>query len=75
VTRRELETWLRQQGFEELPGGKTSHRQFRNEAGVKILVPGHGPQSLTKKHLGLIVRQLTVAGFDRETVRRAFGLV
>lgn len=74
MTRRALETWLRDQGFEELPGGKTSHRQFRGPGGVKIAVPGHGPQDLTKKHLGIIVRQLVAAGLDRETVRHALGL-
>jgi len=30
----------------------------------------HGSQDLTKKHVGLIVRQLVAAGFDRATVLR-----
>ena len=74
MTRRELESWLRAHGFEELAGGKTSHRQFRSATGVKISVPGHGPQELTRKHLGMIVRQLAAAGFDRDVIRRDLGL-
>ena len=56
--------------FAELPGGKTSHRQFAHRpSGVKIVVPGHGPTDLTKKHFGMILRALTAAGFDRTTAR------
>ena len=64
VTRRALERWLLEHGFVELPGKKTSHRQFAGH-GVKIALPGHGPQDMTKKHVALIVRQLVGAGFDR----------
>jgi len=64
VTRRAVERWLLDHGFVELPGKKTSHRQFERH-GTKITLPGHGPQALTKKHAALIVRQLVGAGFDR----------
>ena len=37
---------------------------------VVITVPGHGRQNLSQKHIGMIVRQLEAAGFDRDTVRR-----
>ena len=67
VTRRDLERWLLANGFEEITGKKTSHRQFRGR-GVKITLPGHGPQDLTKKHVAMIRRQLEAAGFDRETL-------
>ena len=43
---------------------------LRPTPGVKITVPGHGPQDLTKKHVALILRALGGAGFDRERVRR-----
>ncbi len=69
ITRRRLERWLLEHGFVELPSRKTGHRQFVRGS-VKITVPGHGPQDLTKKHVALIVRQLASGGFDNETVRR-----
>ena len=69
VTRREMERWLLDHGFHELPGKKTSHRQYEGQ-GIKIALPGHGPQDLTKKHVALIVRQLVAAGFDRARVLR-----
>lgn len=69
VTRRSMERWLLSHGFAEAPGKKTSHRQYDGH-GIKITLPGHGPQDLTKKHVGLIVRQLVAAGFDRATILR-----
>ena len=42
--------------------------------GVKITLPGHGPQDLTKKHVALIIRALARAGFDREQIRRELGV-
>ncbi len=73
VTRREMETWLLGNGFRKLKGGMTGHVQYEGP-GVKITLPGHGPQDLTKKHVALIVRALVGAGFDRERVRRELGL-
>lgn len=65
VDRRTLVKWLLAHGFTEAPGGKTGHRQFTNGA-VKVTVPGHGPQDLTKKHVGLLTRALETAGFDKQ---------
>ena len=62
-----MERWLLANGFEETPGKKTSHRQFRGR-GIKITLPGHGPQDLTKKHVAMIRRQLEAAGFARESL-------
>ena len=73
VTRREMETWLLSNGFRRLKGGMTGHVQYEGP-GVKITLPGHGPQDLTKKHVALILRALIAAGFDRERVRRELGL-
>jgi predicted RNA binding protein YcfA (HicA-like mRNA interferase family) len=70
VTRRALTAWLVDHGFVELGGKATSHRRFRHESGVVVTVPGHGSQNLSQKHVGMIVRQLEAAGFDRDTVRR-----
>jgi predicted RNA binding protein YcfA (HicA-like mRNA interferase family) len=67
VTRRSMERWLLAHGFSELRGGKTSHRQFEGH-GIKITLPGHGPQDLTKKHVALILRQIVGAGFERKQV-------
>jgi len=69
VTRRGLEAWLLNNGFRRLPGGMTGHVQYER-AGVKITVPGHGPQDLSKKHVGLIIRALVAAGFDREKLKQ-----
>lgn len=73
VTRRDLERWLLDHGFAELPGRATGHRQFVRGS-VKITLPGHGPQDLTKKHVGMILRQLETAGFDREAIKRELGV-
>ena len=70
VTRRALAAWLTDHGFAELGGKATSHRRFRHASGVVITVPGHGKENLSQKHVGMIVRQLEAAGFDRDTVRR-----
>jgi predicted RNA binding protein YcfA (HicA-like mRNA interferase family) len=64
VTRQQMERWLLHHGFELKAGGRTSHRQFRGH-GVTVTLPGHGPADLTKKHVGMIVRRLEQAGFDR----------
>ncbi|HEY8503081.1 MAG TPA: type II toxin-antitoxin system HicA family toxin [Gemmataceae bacterium] len=73
VTRRQLARWLLDHGFVELAGRSTGHRQFVR-AGVKVTLPGHGPQDLTKKHVGMVLRQLESAGFDREAVKRDLGI-
>lgn len=69
VERKGMEHWLLGHGFELRPGGKTSHRQFVR-GGVVVTLPGHGPQALSKKHVGMILRQLERAGFRKEDVRR-----
>jgi predicted RNA binding protein YcfA (HicA-like mRNA interferase family) len=67
ITRRQMERWLLRNGFVLKAGGRTSHRQFRGH-GVTVTLPGHGPPDLTKKHVGMIVRLLEQAGFDRATL-------
>jgi predicted RNA binding protein YcfA (HicA-like mRNA interferase family) len=67
VTRRQMERWLLGHGFTLRPGKRTSHRQFHGH-GVTVTLPGHGPPDLTKKHVGMIVRQLEGAGFERTAV-------
>ena len=69
MTRRRLEAWLLENGFHRLKGKMTGHLQYER-GGVKITVSGHGAQDLTKKHVGLILRALASAGFDREQVKR-----
>ena len=68
LTRRDVERWLLAHGFIEAPGGKTSHKHFQRGA-VKVTLPGHGPQELSKKHSGMLVRQLVQAGFCRAELR------
>jgi predicted RNA binding protein YcfA (HicA-like mRNA interferase family) len=50
-------------GFRRLKGRMSGHVQYERR-GVKIAVPGHGPQDLTKRHVALILRSLDGAGFD-----------
>jgi predicted RNA binding protein YcfA (HicA-like mRNA interferase family) len=50
----------------------SGHVQYE-APGVKITLPGHGPQDLTKKHVALILRALEAAGFDRDQIRRELG--
>ena len=72
VTRREMARWLETHGFVQEPGKATGHLHFAGP-GVKITLPGHGPQDLTKKHVGMILRLLESVGFDRAKVRREWG--
>jgi predicted RNA binding protein YcfA (HicA-like mRNA interferase family) len=64
-----METWLLNNGLCRLRGGMSGHVQYERQ-GVKITVPGHEPQDLTKKHVALILRSLDAAGFHRERVRK-----
>jgi predicted RNA binding protein YcfA (HicA-like mRNA interferase family) len=68
VTVRGMASWLLRNGFEELTGKRTGHR-FSQKGNVKITLPGHGPSDLTKKHLGMILRELERMGYDRCAVR------
>jgi len=72
MTRTDLEKWLLRNDFIQAAAGKTSHKQFVRGS-CKVTVPGHGPKDLSKKHVGLILRQLAAAGFDRAEVRRDWG--
>jgi len=73
VTRREMARWLEAHGFVLQAGKATGHQHYVGP-GVKITLPGHGPQDLTKKHVALIIRALERAGFDRERLRQELGL-
>jgi predicted RNA binding protein YcfA (HicA-like mRNA interferase family) len=68
VTVKELVAWLLRNGFNELPGKKGGHRFFGKDH-VKITLPGHGPNDLTKKHVGMIMRHPEKMGYDRKVVR------
>ena len=69
VTRRAMEKWLLDHGFTLLPGKASGHRHYALGS-TKITLPGHGPQDLTKKHVGLIIRALERGGFAKDEVRR-----
>jgi predicted RNA binding protein YcfA (HicA-like mRNA interferase family) len=73
VNRRDLERWLRDHGFALVPGKKTGHVFYVRE-GVKVTLPGHGPQDLTKKHVAMILRHLEAAGFDKNQIRRELDM-
>ena len=69
VTRHQLERWLLQHGFVKEPGRATSHQIFKRD-GVRITLQGKGPQDVTKKHVGMILRELEKGGWDRDTIRK-----
>ncbi len=72
VTRRQMERWLLNNGFALKAGKRTSHRQFQGH-GTTVTLPGHGAPDLTKKHVGMIVRKLEEAGFERSAVLDELG--
>ena len=65
---RDVERWLRDHGFVELPRKASGHRYYSNGS-VKVVLPGHGPKDLTKKHVSLLKRQLGRAGFEVDDFR------
>ncbi len=73
VNRRDIERWLRDHGFALVAGKKTGHVFYVRE-GVKVTLPGHGPQDLTKKHVAMILRHLEAAGFDKNQIRRELDM-
>jgi len=37
-------------------------------------VPAHGRPELSAKHTGMLIRELEMAGFDRDQIREELGL-
>lgn len=71
LTRYALRRWLLANGFEEVVGRRDGHRKFTHRGrGLNVVVVWHGRTDLTKKHIGMLIRDLTAAGFDRETIRK-----
>ena len=67
LSKKRLVVWLKSHDFSELPGKKTSHRQFRHKhSGVVVTVQGKGRPELSNKHRGMVLRQLEKAGFDKQ---------
>ena len=70
LTKRILIRWLEAHDFSLLPGKKTSHRNYRHgPSRVVVTVDPKGRPELSKKHLGMLLRELERAGFDKEQVR------
>ena len=72
LDRRTLIRWFLDHGFTEEPNGSTSHRHFTKD-GVKVAITGHGTQDVSRTVRSNIIRQLVVAGWDREQLRREIG--
>ena len=71
LDRRALVRWLLAHKFNEAVAKAGGHRKFVHApTGVAVTVAAHGPQDITKKHVGMIIRQLVAAGFDRDALRR-----
>jgi predicted RNA binding protein YcfA (HicA-like mRNA interferase family) len=62
VNRRDIERWLLDNGFKYEP--KSGGHRYSTNGRIKVTLPGHGPQDLTKKVAGHIRRQLKGAGYD-----------
>lgn len=74
LDKRTVARWLLNNGFVELQSKASGHRHFKAANGVKITLLAHGPTDLTKKHVGLLLRQIEHAGFDKGEVRRQWGV-
>lgn len=70
LTRHALRRWLLANGFEEVAGRRDGHRRFAHPKGVTLSVAWHGKTELSQKHVGMMLRTLAAAGFDREKVRK-----
>ena len=75
LSKRTLVRWLLAHGFRfsEVPRRASSHRRFRHTR-TTVTVADHGRPELSSKHVGMLLRELERAGFDREQVRRELGL-
>lgn len=74
LTKQKLIKWLLKNNFQQLPGKQTSHHRYRHEpSGVVVTVPMHGRSEFSKKHLGMVLRQLEEAGFDKNQARVDLG--
>lgn len=76
VTRQQLTRWLLKHGFQKQTGRAGGHEHYTDPAGLTITVPGHGPNDLTKKLVGMILRALEACGYGdkkklREEIRRS----
>ena len=69
MPRKQMERWLLRNDFSLKSGRKTGHLHFKGHD-VTITLLGHGPTDISKKHVGMILRQLESAGFEKETVLR-----
>lgn len=72
LTRKQLTAWLLGEGFTPKVG-QTSHVQYARD-GVTVTVPSHGPAALSKKHTGMICRQLEKLGYTRAALRREWRI-
>lgn len=73
LSKRTLVRWLLAHGFTEVPRRASSHRRFRHNR-TTVTVADHGRPELSSKHVGMLLRELERAGFNREQVRRELGL-
>jgi hypothetical protein len=74
LEKKKLVTWLLDHDFAELPGKKTSFRRFRHSpSAVSVTIDAKGRPELSKKHLGMLFRELERAGFNKELIRRELG--
>lgn len=60
--------------MEEHPRRGSGHVYFTHPAtGIKIAIPGHGPNDLTKRVAGHILQQLERLGYAKASVRQELG--
>lgn len=71
ITRRLVERWLTDHGFEKLQVGGTGHINY-SDGRFKITLSAHGRSELTRKTVGIIVRELERAGYPKRQVLSEF---
>ena len=75
LSKKKLTGWLLSNGFVQVPVRGTSHTKYKHaDSGIAVTIPMHARKELSKKHIGMIIRELERAGFDRAQVRRELGI-
>ena len=68
VMRDDVIRWLKRNGFRRRDG-RYGHLHYTNGRALVVL-QGHGPRDLKKKHVGAMIRGLVQAGFERAVILR-----
>ncbi len=73
MERRELERWLKRNGFAELPRRSSGHSYWRGPGGLTLSITAHDKE-IRRGILQQYLRRLESVGFDRRRLVREWGL-